>query len=112
MATLRGLAGVGAVVAIALAGCGADPEPITATPGRYYLTQPATGSPSSARQQPYSIPAPTECLIKGKITTSGQHIYYLPSHHAYAKQVVVPSRGEKMFCTEGDAQESGWVRAK
>ncbi|MBI2598647.1 thermonuclease family protein [Candidatus Curtissbacteria bacterium] len=52
------------------------------------------------------------CLIKGNISTSGEKIYHLPGQRYYDKTVVDESKGEKWFCTEGEAQDSGWRKSK
>jgi micrococcal nuclease len=53
-----------------------------------------------------------DCLIKGNISSSGEKIYHLPGCHDYDKTVISESRGEKWFCSEAQAVEAGWRRAK
>ncbi len=47
------------------------------------------------------------CLIKGNISESG-HIYHLPGSKWYEKTRIDVGRGERWFCSEGDAQAAGW----
>jgi micrococcal nuclease len=51
------------------------------------------------------------CNIKGNISTSGEKIYHLPGCGSYAKTTIEESRGEKMFCSEAEAQAAGWRKA-
>lgn len=52
-----------------------------------------------------------DCAIKGNISTSGEKIYHLIGCGSYAKTTIEESRGEKMFCTEAEAQAAGWRKA-
>lgn len=52
-----------------------------------------------------------DCAIKGNISTSGEKIYHLMGCGSYAKTTIEESRGEKMFCTEAEAQAAGWRKA-
>ena len=51
------------------------------------------------------------CSIKGNISASGEKIYHVPGCGSYSKTVIDESRGEKMFCTEAEAQTAGWRKA-
>lgn len=56
---------------------------------------------------------PTRCEIKGNISAySGERIYHMPGGKYYDATVIAPSRGERWFCTEGEAQAAGWRRSK
>jgi hypothetical protein len=47
--------------------------------------------------------------IKGNISYStGAKIYHLPGERLYNKTVIDTSAGERMFCTEKEAQAAGW----
>lgn len=52
------------------------------------------------------------CAIKGNISSTGEKIYHLPGCGSYNKTVIDESMGEKWFCTEEDAQNAGWRKAK
>ena len=54
--------------------------------------------------------APTGCLIKGNISDRGQ-IYHLPGQENYDRTMINESRGERWFCSEGEALASGWRKA-
>lgn len=53
-----------------------------------------------------------DCNIKGNISTNGEKIYHLPGCGSYSKTVIDISNGEKMFCTENEARQAGWRKAK
>ncbi|MEM1346068.1 MAG: thermonuclease family protein [Pseudomonadota bacterium] len=50
------------------------------------------------------------CQIKGNISSSGR-IYHLPGSRWYARTRIDPTRGERWFCTETEAQAAGWRRS-
>lgn len=52
------------------------------------------------------------CVIKGNISSSGEKIYHLPSCRSYEKTKIDEDRGERWFCTEGEAKSYGWRKAK
>ena len=54
----------------------------------------------------------TDCDIKGNISSSGEKIYHVPGCASYDKTVISSEKGEKWFCSEEDAKESGWRKAK
>jgi endonuclease YncB( thermonuclease family) len=51
------------------------------------------------------------CQIKGNIDSKGKRIYHLPNTQWYSRTVINASKGEKWFCSEKDAIESGWRKA-
>ncbi len=59
-----------------------------------------------------SNPHDTECSIKGNISTSGEKIYHLPGCGSYAKTVINENVGEKYFCSESEAIEAGFRKAR
>ncbi len=50
--------------------------------------------------------------IKGNISQSGEKIYHKPGDMYYSQTEINESAGEKMFCTEKDAQDAGWRHSK
>jgi len=54
----------------------------------------------------------TDCVIKGNISSSGEKIYHMPGQRYYNKTVISESKGERWFCTEEEAQRSGWRKSK
>lgn len=54
--------------------------------------------------------APAGCAIKGNITENG-HIYHMPWSPWYGRVKVDLSRGERWFCSEGEAKSAGWRSA-
>jgi len=53
-----------------------------------------------------------ECVIKGNISFSGEHIYHLPMDEYYDETKIDERYGERWFCSEADAVRAGWRRAK
>ncbi len=52
------------------------------------------------------------CRIKGNISRSGERIYHVPGGRWYERAIISPSKGERWFCSEEEAQAAGWRRAK
>jgi len=67
----------------------------------------------AARHAPVAAqPAPGGCRIKGNISGQGKKIYHVPGQRDYARTSIDLSRGERMFCSPGDALRAGWQPAK
>ena len=48
-------------------------------------------------------------LIKGNINRDGERIYHTPwSSPHYKRTKINTSKGERWFCTEGEARQAGW----
>ena len=54
----------------------------------------------------------TDCSIKGNISSSGERIYHVPGGAYYSRTKITKSKGERYFCTEDEARNSGWRRSK
>ncbi len=52
-----------------------------------------------------------DCRIKGNISRNGK-IYHVPGGRYYSRTKIGPSKSERWFCTEGEAQAAGWRRSK
>ena len=52
------------------------------------------------------------CSIKGNINKKGQRIYHLPGQENYADIVITAEKGERYFCSEQEAVNAGWRKAK
>lgn len=48
------------------------------------------------------------CPIKGNINSKHEKIYHAPWSKDYAKTKIDTSKGERWFCSEGEALEAGW----
>ncbi|MCG6113446.1 MAG: thermonuclease family protein [Paracoccus sp.] len=48
------------------------------------------------------------CRIKGNISQSGERIYHLPDSRSYAATRISEAKGERWFCSEGEARTAGW----
>lgn len=54
-----------------------------------------------------------DCNIKGNISyTTGEAIYHIPGQDYYDATVISSSRGERWFCSEAEARQAGWRKAK
>ncbi len=58
-----------------------------------------------------AAPQGQECRIKGNINRNEQRIYHLPGTGHYDVTSIKPSQGERWFCTETEAVDSGWKKA-
>ena len=57
--------------------------------------------------------SPDGCQIKGNISFStGEKIYHMPGQEYYDKTTIDESKGERWFCTEEEAQDTGWRKSK
>lgn len=52
--------------------------------------------------------APGGCPIKGNINDHGERVYHVPWSPWYAKTAVNEAKGERWFCSEGEALGAGW----
>lgn len=52
------------------------------------------------------------CDIKGNISRTGQRIYHLPGQKDYDKTRISEIKGERWFCSEAEASNAGWRRAR
>ena len=55
---------------------------------------------------------PSSCAIKGNVSSSGR-IYYVPGARAYASvRMDDIAAGKRWFCSETEAQQAGWRKAR
>lgn len=63
-----------------------------------------------------TTPVPTEspagCGIKGNINAEGERIYHVPGQRFYDDTRIDPADGEQWFCTEQEARDAGWRKAR
>lgn len=52
------------------------------------------------------------CNIKGNVSTQGERIYHMPGDKYYDETRISASHGERWFCTEAEARQAGWRRAR
>lgn len=58
-------------------------------------------------------PPDPSCNIKGNISiSSGERIYHVPGQVNYDDTKISPEYGERWFCTEEEAVQAGWRKAK
>ncbi len=49
-----------------------------------------------------------DCPTKGNIDSKDQRIYYVLGGQWYDRTRIDPAKGERWFCTEEEAQATGW----
>lgn len=53
------------------------------------------------------------CNIKGNISyNTGEAIYHVPGQEYYDATVISASKGERWFCSEAEARQAGWRKAR
>lgn len=52
--------------------------------------------------------SPEGCPIKGNIARDGKRIYHAPWSPWYSRTKLSTEKGERWFCTEGEAVSAGW----
>jgi endonuclease YncB( thermonuclease family) len=73
--------------------------------------QAATEAPWDYRMDRWRVAeqdAPKGCAIKGNINDKGERIYHAPWSPWYTRTKVSLEKGERWFCSEGDALSAGW----
>ena len=50
------------------------------------------------------------CDVKGTLTEKGERVYYVPTDKNYETIALSPARGERMFCSDDQAELAGWKR--
>jgi hypothetical protein len=63
----------------------------------------------ASQGQPPPDPA---CPIKGNIGKGGNRLYHLPGDWDYDRTKIDTKKGERWFCSEGEAKAAGWQRVK
>jgi len=53
------------------------------------------------------------CDIKGNISiNTGERIYHVPGQEHYWETKISPQYGERWFCSEAEARQAGWRKAR
>lgn len=68
--------------------------------------------PAEFRRTRGAPPPARGCVIKGNISRGGRRIYHVPGQRDYDRTRISPSKGERWFCSEAEAQAAGWRRAR
>ncbi|MBZ0271362.1 thermonuclease family protein [bacterium] len=61
---------------------------------------------------PPAAPTDRPCKIKGNISASGDKIFHVPGQQNYDKTQINEASGERWFCSEEEAIQAGWRKAK
>lgn len=59
-----------------------------------------------------SAPETANCEIKGNISRDGSRIYHMPGQEFYDRTRISLGKGERWFCSEAEARQAGWRRAR
>ena len=63
--------------------------------------------------RPTAVPTQPPCNIKGNVSYyGGEKIYHVPGQLNYNGTIISSWRGERWFCTEAEARDAGWRKAK
>ncbi|MEE4188793.1 MAG: thermonuclease family protein [Roseobacter sp.] len=54
----------------------------------------------------------TGCVIKGNISSKGVRIFHSPGQRDYERTGIREDRGERWFCSAGEAEAAGWRAAR
>ena len=74
---------------------------------------PSPSAPAAPAPVPLAPPvAAEECLIKGNISREGERIFHVPGQRHYDETRIDLSAGERWFCSEQEARDAGWRKAK
>ena len=66
------------------------------------------GETKPGTEMPRATNEAMTCAIKGNISRKGDRIYHVPEGRDYAGVVIDEKAGERMFCSEAEAQAAGW----
>lgn len=66
------------------------------------------GETKAGTEMPRATTEAMTCAIKGNINRQGDRIYHVPESRDYARVVIDEKAGERMFCSEAEAQAAGW----
>jgi micrococcal nuclease len=72
----------------------------------------ATPIPTSGDTTTPPTSSEHKCKIKGNISTNGDKIFHLPGQQNYDKTQINEAAGERWFCSEEEAIQAGWRKAK
>jgi hypothetical protein len=50
--------------------------------------------------------------IKGNISSEGERIYHMTGQRFYDQTIIDKDKGEKMFCSEESAIDTGWRKSE
>lgn len=76
----------------------------------FCLTRAGTATAPAPQRVPERLAA-AGCDIKGNINAAGERIYHLPGQAHYDRVVIRPELGQRWFCSEEEAEATGWRRS-
>jgi endonuclease YncB( thermonuclease family) len=57
-------------------------------------------------------PTNSKCIIKGNASRDGRYLYFFPGCSDYSRVIVEKDLGDQWFCTEAQAQKSGYTKSE
>lgn len=72
----------------------------------------APSAPAAAQSPSFTFLGASGCNIKGNISAKGERIYHVPGQEHYDRTRITESKGERWFCSEGEARSAGWRKAR
>ncbi|MBB6357810.1 thermonuclease family protein [Aminobacter aganoensis] len=70
-------------------------------------------APTSVAPSPsFALLGSSSCDIKGNVSAEGERIYHVPGQKFYRQTKISERKGERWFCSEAEAKQAGWRKAK
>lgn len=70
-------------------------------------------APTAVTPSPsFTLLGSSSCDIKGNISAEGERIYHAPGQKFYRQTKISEGKGERWFCSEAEARQAGWRKAK
>ncbi len=73
--------------------------------------EPSVSKSATPVVSPITDPS-ASCVVKGNINLDDVRIYHLPGCQSYHQTVINEAAGERWFCSEAEALEAGWRKAR
>lgn len=70
-------------------------------------------APTSGAASPsFALQGSLSCDIKGNVSAEGERIFHVPGQKFYRQTKISEGKGERWFCSEAEAKQAGWRKAK
>jgi endonuclease YncB( thermonuclease family) len=70
-------------------------------------------APTSGASSPsFAVQGSLSCDIKGNVSAEGERIYHVLGQKFYRQTKISEGKGERWFCSEAEAKQAGWRKAK
>jgi endonuclease YncB( thermonuclease family) len=78
----------------------------------FTLQSPAAHRAGARKVTPQAQDSGGDCRIKGNISAKGVRIFHEPGQEHYAQTRINTGKGERWFCSPGEARAAGWRAAR